>query len=633
MKKKTGILLAIMLTVACLIALFTVIAIAEDLTEKDTITVSYMNSQDTTSDTTSLDTTAYSGGKQMVKPGEKFTLPTTSSNTYAGKDGFQLIWYTEDGRTYKAGEAVSFDKDTKLFRCVAKECYTISDVNYAMTNESTAAILMADIDTTSGISVKGEGQSVLILNGHTMNISKNGGIMGAQRSGKHIYGEGTVNIENPDGKIGNYYVFEDKSHSHNGSANKTVVGVDVTINAPNFWLGSDGDGAYNNHFPWTRIYGNVNCYGIYKISNTGNRAPFIEIFDSATVTVNGPKLFNDNVNRKDGKYYSFNTQAFELRIYGGTFNLPTEASNENFWTNDNVESYVDGSITYYNYGLHKFTKDVIKIFGGTFILPENSVPAIADYLTEDYIGSIPSGGNGLYANSNTSTYHVAYLSRPGYKLAFEKYTIGEGAYGKLTVTDYVDGSLSGTYYYQMELDTITFTDEHDNSTKTYSTAKNIVIFEKIDTTAEDGSVTTEYVVTDKFAVDYAMQGALMFSNAVIAADMKLQENDGAYVVVPVGCEHKFEKTVVEASCQSQGSETVTCTLCGYSSTTVFEQKADHSWALAEHIEATDVSLGSKTYTCSLCGEVKTAPYSLDPTSLEIAVTIRLDDGTFENVTV
>ncbi|MBQ4109143.1 MAG: leucine-rich repeat protein, partial [Clostridia bacterium] len=633
MKKKTGILLAIMLTVSCLIALFTVIAIAEDLTEKDTITVSYMNSQDTTSDTTSLDTTAYAGGKQVVEAGEKFTLPTTSNNTYAGQDGFQLIWYTEDGRTYKAGEAVSFDKDTKLFRCVAKECYTISDVNYAMTNESIAAILMADIDTTLGISVKGEGQSVLILNGHTMNISKNGGIMGAQRSGKHVYGEGTINVTNPDEKIGEYYVFNDQSHSYNGSANKTVVGVDVTINAPNFWLGSDGDGAYNNHFPWTRIYGNVNCYGIYKISNTGNRAPFIEIFDSATVTVNGPKLFNDNVNRKDGKYYSFNTQAFELRIYGGTFNLPAEAANEVFWTNDNIESYVDGNKTYYNYGLHSFTKDAIKIFGGTFNLPENNVPAIADYITADYIGSIPSGGSGLYANKDTSTYHVAYLSRPGYKFAFEKYTIGEGAYGKLTVTDYVDGSLSGTYYYQMELDTITFTDEHDNSTKTYSTAKNIVIFEKIDTTLDDGSVTSEYVVTDKFSVDYAMQGALMFSNAVIAADMKLQENDGAYVVVPVGCEHKFEKTVVEASCQSQGSETVTCTLCGYSSTTILEQKTAHSWELVEESAATLTTLGSKSYKCKDCSETVERAYTVDPSNLEIAVKIRNDDETFEEITV
>lgn len=633
MKKKTGILLAIMLTVACLIALFTVIAIAEDLTEKDTITISYMNTQDTTSDTTSLDTTAYSGGKQVVVKGEKFTLPTTSSNSYTGQDGFRLVWYTENGRTYKAGEAVSFDKDTKLFRCVAKECYTMSEVNYAMTNESGCAILMADIDTASSISVTGQGQSVLVLNGYTMNISKNGGIMGAQRSGKHVYGEGTINVTNPDEKIGEYYVFNDQSHSYNGSANKTVIGADVTINAPNFWLASDGDGSYNNHFPWTRIYGNVNCYGLVRITAIGNRAPFVEIFDGATLTVNGPTLFKDIVHRKDNKFYTFNAQAFELRIYGGTFNLPAEAANEAFWTNDNIESYVDGNKTYYNYGLHSFTKDAIKIFGGTFNLPENNVPAIADYITADYIGSIPSGGSGLYANKDTSTYHVAYLSRPGYKLAFEKYTIGEGAYGKLTVTDYVDGSLSGTYYYQMEMDTITFIDEYDGSTKTSSSVKNIVVFEKIDTTAEDGSVTSEYVVTSKFAVDYGMQGALLFSNDIIAADMKLQENDGAYVVVPVGCEHSFEKTVVEASCQAQGSETVTCTFCGYSSTTILEQKTAHSWELVEESAATLTALGSKTYICSLCGETKTTPYSLDPTSLEIAVTIRLDDGTFENVTV
>jgi ABC-type proline/glycine betaine transport system substrate-binding protein len=106
MKKKIGILLAVMILVTTLASIFTIIAIAEDLTEGETITISYMNTQDTTSDTTSLDTTAYSGGKQTVKPGEKFTLPTTSSNTYAGKDGFQLVWYTENGRTYKAGEEV-----------------------------------------------------------------------------------------------------------------------------------------------------------------------------------------------------------------------------------------------------------------------------------------------------------------------------------------------------------------------------------------------------------------------------------------------------------------------------------------------------------------------------------------------
>lgn len=632
MKKKICLASAILAILATMLILVGVV-FAEELAEGETITISYMNTQDTTSDTTSLDTTAYSGGKQTVKPGEKFTLPTTSSNSYTGKDGFQLIWYTENGRTYKAGEEVSFDKDTKLFRCVAKECYTMPDVNYAMTNESGCAILMADVDTSLSISVTGQGQSVLVLNGYTMNISKNGGIMGAQRSGKHVYGEGTINITNPDEKIGEYYVFNDQSHSYNGSANKTVIGADVTINAPNFWLASDGDGSYNNHFPWTRIYGNVNCYGLVRITAIGNRAPFVEIFDGATLTVNGPTLFKDIVHRKNNQFYTFNAQAFELRIYGGTFNLPAEAANEAFWTNDNIESYVDGNKTYYNYGLHSFTKDAIKIFGGTFNLPENNVPAIADYITADYIGSIPSGGSGLYANKDTSTYHVAYLSRPGYKLAFAKYTIGEGAYGKLTVTDYVDGSLSGTYYYQMEMDVITFIDEYDSSTKTSNTVKNIVVFEKIDTTAEDGSVTSEYVVTSKFAVDYGMQGALLFSNDIIAADMKLQENEGAYVVVPAGCEHSFEKTVVEASCQSQGSETVTCTLCGYSSTTILEQKTAHSWELVEETAATLTALGSRSYKCKDCSETVERAYTVDPSNLEIAVKIRNDDETFEEITV
>ena len=301
MKKKISLMLSIVLAIACIFAI-AVVAMAEG-EEKQTITVSYMKEQNTTSDTTTLDKVAYTDGKQVVGVGESFTLPTTADNSYAGKEGFQLIWYTEDGRTYKAGETVSFDKDTKLFRCVAKECYTMSEVNYAMTNESTAAILMADIDTNSGISVKGEGQSVLILNGYTMNITKNGAIMGAQRSGKHIYGEGTINAITEDKNAGSYYFFEDKSHGHNGSANRTVIGVDVTINAPNYWMGYDSDGSYNNHYPWTRIYGTVNFYGFYSIGGLGNRAPFVEVFDTASVTLKGPTMFKDTVSRGNNKYH------------------------------------------------------------------------------------------------------------------------------------------------------------------------------------------------------------------------------------------------------------------------------------------------------------------------------------------
>lgn len=627
MKKKLGILLAFVLVLACLTALFTLTAFAEDA---ETIIISYINDQNTTSDTTSLDTTAYSGGKQTVGKGEEFTLPTTSSSTYTGQDGYQLVWYTENGRTYKAGETVSFTEDTKLFRCVAKECYTIAEVNYAMTNDSSSAILMADIDTNTGISVWNQGQSVLILNGFTLTITKNSGsFMGSQRSGKHIYGEGTINAVNPDGKLGEYYFFQDQSHGYNGSANRTVIGVDVTLNCPTMWLGADGDGSCNNHYPWTRIYGKVNCYGLYNINNLNNRAPFTEIYEGANVTINGPTLYKEKTWRTNNKY-TFNSQAFDLVIYGGTFYLPAEAATEAFWTNDNLEDYVvDEKDYYYNYGLTKNTKDNIKIFGGSFVLPDNAVPAISEYLTNDWLGTIPSGGNGLYANKDTSTYHVAYGIRPAYKLAFEKYTIAEGAYGKLTVTDYIDGSLSGTYYYQMTQGTIVFTDTYNSSEVTQNTISSLKAYEKL----EDDT----YVVTDKFELDFGMGGTVLFKNNITSADNKLQNLEANstifQVVVPANCEHNFTGEPLEATCEHGAYADYNCTECGHNVYFSWGDKLDHDYVLGEHTVATPTSLGSKSYACANCGDSRTAPYSLDPTSLEIQVIIRNDDGSFENITV
>lgn len=630
MKRKLCLALVLLLILANIVAMTSTVFAEEVATEGETITISYMNDQNTTSDTTSLDTGAYSGGKQTVKAGEKFTLPTTSSHAYAGMEGFQLVWYTENGRTYKAGETVSFTEDTKLFRCVAKECYTIAEVNYAMTNESSSAILMADIDTNSGVSVWNQGQSVLILNGFTLTITKNSsGFMGSQRSGKHIYGEGTINAVNPDGKLGEYYFFQDQSHGYNGSANRTVIGVDVTLNCPTMWLGADGDGSCNNHYPWTRIYGKVNCYGLYNINNLNNRAPFTEIYEGANVTINGPTLYKEKTWRANNKY-TFNSQAFDLVIYGGTFYLPAEAATEAFWTNDNLEDYVvDGKDYYYNYGLTKNTKDNIKIFGGSFVLPDNAVPAISEYLTNDWLGTIPSGGNGLYANKDTSTYHVAYGIRPAYKLAFEKYTIAEGAYGKLTVTDYIDGSLSGTYYYQMTQGTIVFTDAYNSSEVTQNTISSLKAYEKL----EDDT----YVVTDKFELDFGMGGTVLFKNNITSADNKLQNLEANstifQVVVPANCEHNFTGEPLEATCEHGAYADYNCTECGHNVYFSWGDKLGHDYVLGEHTVATPTSLGSKSYACANCGDSRTAPYSLDPTSLEIPVIIRNDDGTFENITV
>lgn len=83
------------------------------------ITVSFLDSRDPTSTTTTLDKTAHPDGKVVVEAGTSITLPTTSKVAHTGEAGYQLIWYAEDGRTYKGGDTVSFTKDTRLYRCVA----------------------------------------------------------------------------------------------------------------------------------------------------------------------------------------------------------------------------------------------------------------------------------------------------------------------------------------------------------------------------------------------------------------------------------------------------------------------------------------------------------------------------------
>ena len=174
MKKRISIFLAVLLVIACLTALMVITASAE---EKQ-ITISYLNSYNPMNPDPGFDKNAYENGQQIVKVGEEFTLPTTSSHSFALAEGYQLRWYTPDGRSYKGGETVSFDKDTRLYRVVAKEVYNIDQLNDAMTSNSHAAILMTDIAYENvGISVWGENQAILDLGGHTINVSRNGTIM------------------------------------------------------------------------------------------------------------------------------------------------------------------------------------------------------------------------------------------------------------------------------------------------------------------------------------------------------------------------------------------------------------------------------------------------------------------------
>ena len=321
------------------------------------ITVSFLDSRDPTSTTTTLDKTAHPDGKVVVEAGTSFTLPTTSKVAHTGEAGYQLIWYAEDGRTYKGGESVSFDKDTRLYRCVAKEVYAAGELSGAINGDTKAAILMTDLDLTSKIGTTGRDQCVLVLNGHTINYNANSHFMGTQRAGKHIVGEGTINLATTNTKKASYSIFDACSHGYDGVQNKQTIGRDVVVNAPDFTLIVDGDGSYNGGYPWVRVFGKINVYSL-GVMWSGNRSPRIEIFESADVTITGPCIYTDT----SGNY--MNSQQLQLTIYGGTFTLPESAVNYGFWTNDIYDKNVHTTdkittVTMAN-------ADKILVYGGTF---------------------------------------------------------------------------------------------------------------------------------------------------------------------------------------------------------------------------------------------------------------------------
>ena len=216
---------------------------------------------------------------------------------------------------------------------------------------------MADLDLTSGIGTTGRDQCILVLNGHTINYNANGNFMGAQRAGKHIIGQGTINLTNPNGNKGSYAIFNAQSHGYDGVQNKQTIGADVIINAPNFYVISDWDGSYNNGYPWIRIFGKINVYALANVGQ-GNRSPRVEIFENADVTINASRLYNDTTSNY------MNSQQLQLTIYGGTFTLPKEANSFGFWTNDIYDANVH--TTDKVNGVTVANADKILVYGGTF---------------------------------------------------------------------------------------------------------------------------------------------------------------------------------------------------------------------------------------------------------------------------
>ena len=616
MKKKFLILflvLAVILTL-CIVA----IAADGEEAEAETITISYVKSRSTFNITSALDGNAYSGGKQVVKKGEKFTLPTNSSESNMGVEGYQLIWYTQDGKTYKAGEEVSFEEDTMLFRCNAKECYTAAELGVALSdqNPTRSGILMADMETDRAIGFDDWDTVVMIMNGFNLNFTCNAsGLIGAQRTQRHIYGEGTISANNPDGKQGEYYLFNTHNHGYDGTNSRTVIGKDVTIDAPNFYLSGEGGDAVNHHV-WSRVYGTVTCYGLFTTWSSGNRCPYYEFYEGCSITITGKQLFWDATS--NGK---FNYHAFDTAIYGGTFYLPAEAANQSFWTNDYLETTTNhaGTKTYTNVGLTQLTKDNIIIYGGSFVTADGSVPAIADYIANTYAGGWKTGGNGIITNNNTSTYEIPYYGRrPGIKLEFTQFS--DSALGTITVTDYVGSSLGGrTFKYRVNtLDDGTY---------------EVVVYES----RMDGETEVWDVVSDELAIKYGLGGTISVSYDLTRQSLKLYDfeanNDIYQTVVPASCAHSFTGAPVDATCQSVAYADYNCSVCKYNVYFSWGEKAPHDYKSTSVVAPTASTHGSSSFECSVCKDAKTYATTMDPSNFDVEVTIKNDDGSFEKVTV
>ncbi len=391
--KKFKIFFTLLIALACLVSISVMAISAEETGEAEkTITVSFMNTSDTLSTSTALDTTAHADGKITVKAGETITLPTTSSDTNTGADGFHLIWYTQEGRAYKAGEQVVFTEDTKLFRCAAKEfVYDPNNSNSqakqfsSLINTSPYAVILThDVEFKEYVSIKGEASNIIFLNGYDITFNGNINGLGQQRTGRYIYGEGTIKFVNDTKAAGTYYVFNMKSHSHNGDRNKTVVGVDVTIDAPNHRLFDDSEGSMRKSgYPYVKIYGDVNVYHLGNV-NSYNSNPRIEIMDGATVKISANRFVIDNTT---------NAQSFKVTITGGTFVLPESAKSIHFWTSDYKDK--DTSGTYTKEPLTMENYDVFTVTGGSYSvkLPD---------------GILKNGYECVY-NNETGYYDVVYL--------------------------------------------------------------------------------------------------------------------------------------------------------------------------------------------------------------------------------
>ena len=197
------------------------------------------------------------------------------------------IWQCGD-IMYYVGDTVVVTEDITLVSIYMGDCQPASNQEElldAIKNQKTP-VLKNDINMTtylSGYSYPSLGGITdLYLNGYNITFAPSlayctYGI----RYGLNIMDKGTITY------LGTGVFAVMNNHGWGGDCCVLTVGEDVTINAPNATLVQDRESTYTNGYPMIKIYGNVTCNSFINVSNSGNRNPRVEIYDGATVTLNG----------------------------------------------------------------------------------------------------------------------------------------------------------------------------------------------------------------------------------------------------------------------------------------------------------------------------------------------------------
>lgn len=166
--------------------------------------------------------TLYSGADNTSESTTHNGALTLTGNTEANET--VTVYFTDDGRAWKAGETVSFTKDTNLYTIECAKISTVSEYNNATGGGN--YIIMNDLDfTQSGRGpINGDNCTTRVfMNGKSIKISNSDGTM-FQGNGQSFYilGEGYISSAWGGGIS--------RGHCNNSKTDVTwLIGKDITV--------------------------------------------------------------------------------------------------------------------------------------------------------------------------------------------------------------------------------------------------------------------------------------------------------------------------------------------------------------------------------------------------------------------